>query len=201
MLQRCVKCTYTVKNAIEVKTAVEPLKVPPTGCLVSFDVEKLYPKINQDLIIDNLRKVLSLPENSSLLSPFTVNQIIEVVRVIFQTTYVVFQGKAYFQSGGVPAGSPLSSFLCDVVLNELDIRINDTFKGSILLWNRFLDDIFAALSNKVVVTQVQNELNKFHDSLLFTSELECIHPPGPPSLAFLDIKIQRYPSHCISAIT
>ena len=98
--------------------------------------------------------------------------------------------------GGLPAGSPLSTFLADCVLQEIDEKVNAKFK-SILKWYRFLDDTFAALSDAREVDVILKFLNEFDPSLKFTKEMETEKGEGH-SLTFLDVEITRLNNHCIS---
>jgi hypothetical protein len=105
---------------------------------------------------------------------------------------VKFNNRFFLQVGGVPAGSCLSTFLCDVVLNVIDNHINTYFANQILDWTRYLDDIFSAVNDKTIFPNILNELNKHHPSIQYTFEPES--PAG--QLAFLDLLITRTKMDC-----
>ena len=100
ILKQVIGCQYTVKNAKPVKEEMEKVCIPLGGCMVSFDVEKLYPSISQKLILETLKEVLEKPNNEHKLNGFTVNQLLEIVSVVFQTSYVTHKGASYLQVGG-----------------------------------------------------------------------------------------------------
>ena len=83
-------------------------------------------------------------DNQSKLRGFSVEQLLEMINVVFQTTYIKYEGNLYEQVGGVPAGSGLSPFLCDGVLDNLDCKVNVHFSQVILKWFRYVDDTYAA---------------------------------------------------------
>ena len=200
ILKDCVQCTHTVKNANVVKASLQNCIVPEGGTLVSFDVEKLYPSISQDLILESFKEILNKPCNASKLRGLKADQILHIIQVIFKTTYVSYQGCFFEQSGGVPAGCPLSSYITDGVLNILDERIVHDFDEVILRWFRYMDDIYAALRKAEKVIDIHQSLNGFHPSLKFTVELEesaNLQGMGP-SLPFLDLLIVRTQQGCIS---
>ena len=70
---------------------------------------------------------------------------------------------------------------------------------TILKWYRFLDDTFAALSDKRDVDNILSYLNNFDPSLAFTVEHETVREGGKEtSLTFLDIEINRREKNCYS---
>ena len=149
--------------------------------------------IDQALILKSLRKNLEKPENTNNLNGFSIDQIIEMVNIVFQTTYVKFKDVAYAQVGGLPAGSPLSNYLADCVLNDIDEEINEKFK-TIMKWFRFLDDTLA-VQEKDETQAILIKLNSIHPSLKFTLEKEQIKNGGT-SITFLDLEIIRKTNGC-----
>ena len=101
--------------------------------------------------------------------------------------------------GGVPAGSSISGYLCEAVMDKLDEAVNSTFSHKILKYFRFVDDIFSGVNDKAAVPDILNFLNSFHTSLEFTFETEVdpVCNSCGPTLAFLDVLIERKLDCCI----
>ena len=81
-------------------------------------------------------------------------------------------------------GNPLSSFLAEVVMQELEDQslTNDT---NIKLWDRFVDDAFSIMKTHHI-ENVFHTINNTTDGITFTMEKE-----KDGEIAFLDTKLTR----------
>ena len=164
---------------------------------MSHDVEQLFPRISQKIILATMREVFEKHTPVQDLLNFTVDQLLEMLNVVLQTTYVNFKGIAYAQKTGVPAGSPISTYVCDAVLNKVDLTINKLFGQNILAYYRYLDDICSGVKDSSKIPQMLAELNRQDSSLKFTYEIEKrVSNNEPPSLPFLDVRIVNDPTGC-----
>ena len=82
-------------------------------------------------------------------------------------------------------GSPVSAVVANLVMEDVEERVIDSFGQPPRVWKRFVDDTFVIL-DKVAVDKFFTHLNQIQTSIKFTMEGEkdnCI--------SFLDISITR----------
>jgi hypothetical protein len=82
-------------------------------------------------------------------------------------------------------GSPLSSILAEVVMNEMDEQVMNIMKSSFRLWKRYVDDILAIIKLEQL-SRIMLKLNRINSSIQFTNEVETDN-----QLPFLDFMIRR----------
>ena len=91
-------------------------------------------------------------------------------------------------------GSPLRALFANIFMCELENTVIPKIQEIIKNWTRYVDDTFAIVEAKNV-SQVENELNRFHESIRFTHELEKDN-----KISFLDVLIKRIENDTPSAI-
>ena len=81
-------------------------------------------------------------------------------------------------------GSPLSSFLAEAVMQDLERRsINND--GNVKLWNRYVDDVLSVIKTHHI-DSLFKKINTTTDDITFTMEKET-----EKRIAFLDIELTR----------
>ena len=122
--------------------------------VASFDVEQLYPSINQERAIVGIRTVLT---EHYLAHPIHCwGLIVEVMcvfmRIIFeaQIVSVRFRGDAlkrfFRQTVGVTTGLSCAVQLANSFLLALDLIVVRTFRDNIHMFHRFVDDVLIVFS-------------------------------------------------------
>ncbi|UYV84566.1 hypothetical protein LAZ67_X002626 [Cordylochernes scorpioides] len=82
-----------------------------------------------------------------------------------------FNSQSFKQIKGSPMGSPLSSPLAEIVMNTIDKWITTQFPTDIIIYKRYIDDIFCiCTANKV--NHILKSLNNYHPRIKFTIEVE-----------------------------
>ena len=81
-------------------------------------------------------------------------------------------------------GSPLSSFLAEAVMQDLEKR-SVTYNQDIKTWNRYVDDILAAV-RKDITNDILHSINNTTENIRFTKEEEQNN-----QLAFLGVLLTR----------
>ena len=104
------------------------------------------------------------------------------------------RNETYLQIDGVMMGSPLGALFANIFMCELENTVIPKIQEIIKNWTRYVDDTFAIVEAKNV-SQVENELNRFHESIRFTHELEKDN-----KISFLDVLIKRIENDTPSAI-
>jgi len=95
---------------------------------------------------------------------------------------VSFNNKIYKQKFGTPMGSPLSPMIVDIVMQDLEKRVLETFNFNISFYYRYVDDLVMAVSTSRIELIIET-FNSIHPSLQFTLEI------GHKTINFLDTTI------------
>ncbi|BHF84152.1 hypothetical protein SprV_0902730200 [Sparganum proliferum] len=96
------------------------------------------------------------------------------------STYFKFNGQVY---EGTPIGSPISGYLAEAVLQELETRIFQSYMPKI--WMRYVDDTFVILPRHVKET-FKRTLDSIFSQIQFTMEEE-----KDGGLSFLHVQVSR----------
>ncbi|BHF78178.1 hypothetical protein SprV_0602129000 [Sparganum proliferum] len=86
--------------------------------MVSFDVVSLFPSIPPDLARGLLRKQLE-DNYDETTGPLKIQHLMQLF-AFCQRTFSTFNGRTYEQIKGTPMGSPISSLVAELVLQELE---------------------------------------------------------------------------------
>ncbi|UYV71762.1 hypothetical protein LAZ67_9000298 [Cordylochernes scorpioides] len=145
------------------------------------DVKDLYTSLPHDLIMDSLQTILikhkeAYPDHLAIL---------KLTEICLKSTTVKFTEEYYNQIKGTPMGSPLSTILAEIVLSTIDSWITEIKPIEILIWSRYVDDIFCIITENSE-NHILETLNSFNSSIQFTIEKE-----NNGSLPFLDILFTR----------
>ena len=105
-----------------------------------------------------------------------------------QQSHFQFLGKFYDQIDGVAMGSPLGPTLANIFMNHLEEKFVNQVKTTygVLIWLRYVDDIFIIIRDLANMDKVLNFINNFHKNIKFTYKIEKDF-----ILTFLDVKILR----------
>ena len=151
--------------------------------MVSFDVVSLFPSIPLDIAKSTTERLLrqntSWKEHTSL----EVEDVMSLLDLCLSTEFV-FNGRFYRQTKGTPMGSPLSTFLAEAVLQDLEQRTVDN-NEAIKMWERYVDDVFATVKTNEIDNVLQT-INNATDNITFTVEQEHDN-----QLAFLDVLLTK----------
>ena len=174
---------HSIANANEFLQHIKDLSIEPDEPLVSFDVVSLFtsiPLTTAKRITDELLTSNSSWTNRTLLSK---SDILDLLDICLSTDFQ-FDGSFYKQSAGTPMGNPLSSFLAEAVMQDLE---NQTLTNDmhIKLWDSYVDDTFSIIKTHHI-KKVFDTINNTTDGIIFTMEKE-----KNGEIAFLDIKLSR----------
>ena len=156
--------------------------------MVSFDVVSLFTNIPLDKVLDFIR---IKGEEEVYIFQIPVGKICELIKLCVRDSYFSFDNKIYQQTFGVAMGSSLSPILANLYMeffeNSLLPRIN-VAGIEIILWKRYVDDIFALLKSDNVdsLNTFLFALNSQEPSIKFTLEMSQNN-----TLPFLDVSVQN----------
>ncbi|UYV67704.1 hypothetical protein LAZ67_5001653 [Cordylochernes scorpioides] len=172
---------YIVKNPEEILQKMKNFKLKADHRIVSYDVKDLYTSLPHDLIMDSLQTILikhkeAYPDHLAIL---------KLTKICLKSTTVKFTGEYYNQIKGTPMGSPLSTILAEIVLSTIDSWITEAKPNEILIWSRYVNDIFCIITENSE-NHILETLNSFNSSIQFTIEKE-----NKRRLPFLEILFTR----------
>ena len=170
-----------IKNNVDLTEKLESLNISSDFKLVSFDVVSLFTKVPIDDLLDMLPEEL---ENLEL--PFSIDTLIELIKLCIKDSKFEFNGKYYSQSFGMAMGNPLSPVLSNLYMELFEKKILSRILPRNVFWFRYVDDIICIWPNDLDVSDFLTSLNNLVPSIKFTMEEEL-----NSSLPFLDVQIHR----------
>ena len=156
--------------------------------LVSYDVKSLFTSIpvkeSIEVCEERLRQDNTLADRTCM----DVETISSLLRFCLTSTSFQYGGKHFKQVDGVAMGSPVSSVIADIFMENLEMKAFQGYGTVPRVWKRFVDDVLAVV-RKAEVERFLDHLNNTHPNILFTMELEQNR-----SLPFMDVRFTRLPS-------
>ncbi|XP_072160566.1 uncharacterized protein [Bemisia tabaci] len=173
--------SMSVKNSNQFINEVQDTKISEDQVMVSFDVESLFPSVPIRKTLDILKKWLLEKE----LDEKIVNNLVNLTEICTENRFFQFNGKIYKQEDGLTMGNPLSPFLAELFMSDLERKIKNGFNWLFNVWRRFVDDVFSILKRRNLDDALKF-LNLQEKSVKFTYEVE-----NNEKLSFLDLMVHR----------
>ena len=120
----------------------------------------------------------------------TVDEFEALILICLQLNICSFDNKTFKFPSGVPMGGPLSSVVADVLMDTLEWWVLEHWAkpDTIILWYRFVDDIFCVWRGSDSELDLFHEFLHFYDdSIKFTLEI------GGASINYLDLTVSLSP--------
>ncbi|XP_023211868.1 uncharacterized protein LOC111614732 [Centruroides sculpturatus] len=135
---------YSIKNSLQLVQKLENITLKDEELMTVLNYKALYPSIKlppcfcalRDFLFANIKNAIKYHKH-----------ILELSDLICHTSFFEFEGKTYLQGRGVPMGSPMSAVLCELVLRKLESDILPYFQNDIIIYARYVDDIFVLWKN------------------------------------------------------
>lgn len=151
--------------------------------MVSFDVAALFPSVPIKESISILEDWL-LKQHEDNAWRKKVGGYLKLTRLCMEENYFTFRGSYYKQLKGAPMGNPLSPFLCELFMANIENKLEQRQLLPIRWW-RYVDDVFSIIETEKLET-ILSSINNMHKDIHFTYELE-----KEGKLPFLDIMVTR----------
>ncbi|VDN45324.1 unnamed protein product, partial [Dibothriocephalus latus] len=133
--------TTSINSASKFLAAIRGKMAQPDQTMVSFDVVSLFTSFPPDPARDVLRKRLEEKYNGWK-GPLKIDYLMQLF-VFRQRNCFRFNRQTYEQTKGTPMGSPISSLIAELVLQELEKVAFDQFEPA--FWCRYVDDTFVII--------------------------------------------------------
>ncbi|XP_045463737.1 uncharacterized protein LOC123673297 [Harmonia axyridis] len=173
---------FYVPDSFSFSDFINNFKCPPDFVLVSLDVVSLFTNIPFELV------ELSVVRHWNEISRHTQmsqNDLLELVRFIFDNTYFTYQGRYYRQTLGAPMGGKLSPILAQYVLDDLLTSVLPGLPFVMPFLKKYVDDLICMIPEGSLATVLEH-FNSYNTHLQFTAEEEVDNP-----IPFLDIRVIR----------
>ncbi|BHF61970.1 hypothetical protein SprV_0100495000 [Sparganum proliferum] len=171
----------SVKSASQFLADIRGKTIRPVHIMVSFDVVSLFTSIPPYLARDVLHKRLEEKYDETT-GPLQIQHLMQLF-AFCKRTFFTFGGRTYEQIKGTPMGSPISSLVAELVLQELEKVAFSYCKPA--FWRRYVDDTFVIIE-KDKLSGFQDLLNSIFPDIQLTGEDE-----EAKKLLFLDVLITR----------
>lgn len=150
--------------------------------LFTADVESLYTNMEIPLTLQIVRDFL----NKFLPSHNLNNFVLKALEICLFNNSFEFQNKFYLQKTGIAMGTKFAPILANIYMAHFEniILQQDFFKNSILLYCRYIDDIFGIFTNSVTeLKSMFAAFNSLNDNLNLTFSWSY------QNIQFLDLNI------------
>ena len=174
---------HSVKNVNAFLSKIKDIHVEPDEIMISFDVVSLFTSIPLDTARLITEKLLTNNTSWQTKTELNIQDILVLLDLCLSTEFC-FQNNYYRQISGIPMGSPLSSFLAEAVMQDLESKAV-TNNDDIKTWDRYVDDVLATVK-KDKTDDILLTINNTTKNIKFTNEEEHDN-----KLAFLDVLITK----------
>ena len=171
-----------IRNLFDFVRKIHGINNSKGRVMISFDIDNLYTNVP---VYETIDITLDTRQFSPLIL-FSRSQFKRLLEIAVCDIPFRFQHKTYVQCNGVAIGSPLGPILADIFISNLEMKLNKFSTNTLLLWIRFVDDIFCVFSKHQNLHDFLKRINKWHPNLRFTKEEET-----NDKLAFLDVLVIR----------
>jgi hypothetical protein len=178
---RDARIAHIVKDTKSFVNELEQTSMPTTdGIFVTADIASLYTNIDTELGLRLVRQFLT----ERKLSSARIDLIMSLLSFVMKNSYLRFRDQIYHQIDGTAMGTACAPTYANIVVYMLEKSVLDAFAGSLYLYRRFLDDVFAYLERSVMA-DFMIRMNALHPKLRFDFVTH------PNEAAFLDLRIHK----------
>ena len=110
----------------------------------------------------------------------------DLLNLCLTSTYYKYNGKHYKQLHGTAMGSPVSVVVAEIVMQSIEEQALATYKQTVPLWLRYVDDTFTAVPKDEIDT-LHEYFNRQNADIQFTREVE-----ENGKISFLDCLVSRH---------
>jgi hypothetical protein len=165
-------------------TAPEVLQQHPFQA--SLDVVALYTSVPVEEALGAVRD--KLLREAVVPSPLETEDVVTLLRAVFNLTFFSFEGEIFRQRTGLPMGCAVSGITAILFLERIEERALALF-ARCPLFVRYVDDCYALVRNEDDARQLLAIFNDQHPSIKFELEM-CARENNATSLSLLDLTVR-----------
>ena len=160
---------WVLKDSYDLLSALKQINqstLPNTLRVASADVDALYPSMD---INTGLQLVKNFIEELDWENNHKREFLIKAMQFVLTKGYISFQDQIYQQTNGAAMGSPMIPPYANIFMYQLEKNTVHKYTnlGTILLYKRFIDDVFI-ITKDSEITELQSELNSLNPSIKLT---------------------------------
>ena len=152
-----------------------------------FDVVSLFTNVSVDLACRVAEQCLVADDSLEDQTSLSPDQIISLLQLCLNTTFLAFREKFYQQVYGTAIGSPVFVTVANFVMEDVEQRALLSFTSPPSFWKQYGDDVLEDIQPFL------NHMNSIKSSIQFTSEEE-----EGGALLFLDGNVVHSPDGSLS---
>ena len=155
---------WVLKDSYDLLASLKQLNdLPHTIRVATADVDALYPSMD---INTGLTLIKDFIEELDWENPQKREFLLKAMEFVLTKGFITFQDQIYQQTNGAAMGSPMIPPYANIFMYQLEKQTVHKFtnSGMLLLYKRFIDDVFI-LTKDSNITELQNELNNLHPSI------------------------------------
>jgi hypothetical protein len=176
-----MKTKSFIKDTGHLLELLENMDLPMDSILCTIDVSALYTNIPHDEGIEAclraLRRTRNIPPKETLK---------KLMEIVLTSNCFEFNEQFYEQVQGTAMGTAMAPNYANLFMDSFERRFLSTQTYKPLLWLRFIDDILMIWPHdSVLLDQLLEDINQFHQTIKFTSEISTTH------VNFLDLTIMK----------
>ena len=180
------KLTSYLKDTTAFINLLEGTRLPANCILASIDVSSLYTNIPHDegkqFAMEALANGTPTPRQPP---PEVLGELIDLV---LKNNIFEFDGKHYLQIQGTAMGTKMAPAYANIFMGKIEDRLRSIGGDNILLWKRFIDDIFLVwIGTEEELKTYLEDINRVHRTIQFTCEL------SHTEINFLDTTLYKGP--------
>ena len=139
----CKNLPSYLKDSTEFLKLIETTKIPSNCMLASIDVSSLYANIpHKDSQQNVLHYLQNNPNNYTRPEQPTPDVLVELIDIVLKNNVFEFDNKYYLQIQGTAMGTKIAPVYANLFMGRLEETLKELGKPHIVLWKRFIDDIF-----------------------------------------------------------
>ena len=194
-IQQCMAVfEYVANSTADVLDALKTVKITEDMNMHTFDVDNMYPSLDQATLIIAVRLSLTahFTAHPSPKWGAKVEFIVMLVTMVLKAQVTTWSkrdsSKTFWQQHiGVSIGLACGSQLANCYLRTLDIHITSTFRASIIMYKRYIDDVLI-ISTRNILQQLIVAFNEYDDHISISHDA-ANEDERCTLVSFLDLEI------------
>jgi hypothetical protein len=177
---------YNINSTIHCAESLKKLNILPTSKIITLDITNLYTNIPSNETIELVyHKLQEINPDSVKLH----NEINELLKVTIYQNYFESSNTIWQQENGTPMGSPISSILAEIFLQNLENiwYPNMINKRHIQYIGRYVDDVLIVYDSALATANdILRDHNEMHPNIKYNMEIE-----EKDYISYLDLNLHR----------
>jgi hypothetical protein len=184
-----LKHKYITTNTRHFADSAVKMKLKLDHKMLTMDIKDLYVNLPIRHTLNITKKLLQ----NNRVEEQTLKEIMTILKLVANQNYFQYEDKYYKPETGVAMGSPISSIMVEIFLQEIEQhQLKHILEDrKIIYYNRYVDDIFLIYNRtKTTPQRILECLNTLHKDLQFTLNEETNN-----LIAYLDLELTNKKEH------